>query len=279
MNYKSCYEILNEEIETVKTKYPVLSREEEEKLCSLYQKGDKKALETLLLSNIGVWRMKALANKNPSVETEDMFQEIVAIVLEKAHKYNGKKAKFGTYMNSWCNLVLSNAFTTLSNRDKEYCNQILKAKETYYQLNNREPTEIETARFLGWTEKKYNRIHNSLCSGSFPVSLDAPVYQEDTENTSVMEKIGSDYYNPAAQYDSVELKEAFNEGWKKLTEVEKTVIKALFDFDTGERTDMSTRKLAVKLNVSHQTVANIRDKALNRLRFSYTRAGFNVKAV
>lgn len=73
-----------------------------EELVQLYQNGDNKALEELILANEGI--IYKIANKyegiNRELELEDLYQNGVLGLIEAAKRYdfnNEKKAKFITY--------------------------------------------------------------------------------------------------------------------------------------------------------------------------------------
>lgn len=264
----SCSDGFNKIVSQIQKKYPVLSREQEVSLSLAYKNGDLKALETLILSNVGIWRMYAMSCKNPAAETEDLFQEMIATIIEKAGKFDATKSKFATYMSNWCHLVSCDAISGLSSRDKKYLNTILMASEYFSEKNNRPATDDEVREITGWSEKKFNLINQHIRQGSAPLSLNSPAFNEsdDKNSSDFIENVSSKIDDPFEELSRKRIYQAIKSGLKTLSPKEKFVFTSFYNLETGEKTQMCSRKLAEIMNVSRTTVCNLRKSAERRLR-------------
>lgn len=94
-----------------------------EELVQLYQNGDNKALEELILANEGI--IYKIANKyegiNRELELDDLIQEGILGLIEAAKRYdfnNEKKAKFITYAVYYIDRYIYRAVNGRSTKEK-----------------------------------------------------------------------------------------------------------------------------------------------------------------
>lgn len=272
MNVESIYFA---ELKKINEKYPVLTKEQEIELCKKIQAGDKKAEETLILSNLNLV-IKVINRLHLSnVEKMDLIQDGNIALIEKAKNYNYEKgARFSTYIWQWIwDEALSNNII-LSERDNRIMRKIQKVKKNLKNEKGEEPSMKEIADILNMSEEALNNKLNHF-EASNMVSLDAPLKDEDGSNFS-LDKL--EFENPYGKTEEVIIrqveKQQIQKAIKRLPEKEQLIINERY-IKSGEETGKinSLRDVAACVDMTSEGVRIVEKRAKEQLKIILKREG------
>ena len=139
-------------------------------------------------------------------------------------------------------------------RDLAY--RVLQAKEKLIRDNGKEPTIEELAKELN-VEKE--EIVLSLDAIQAPVSLQEPVYNDGTDNLSIMDQVKDKKNTDESWAENITM----NEALKKLNDKEKMIIDKRF---FQGRTQM---EVAEEIGISQAQVSRLEKTALEHMKRLY----------
>lgn len=139
-------------------------------------------------------------------------------------------------------------------RDLAY--RVLQAKEKITRENGKEPTIEELAKELN-VEKE--EIVLSLDAIQLPVSLQEPVYNDGTDNLSIMDQVKDKKNTDENWAENITM----NEALKKLNEKERMIINKRF---FQGRTQM---EVADEIGISQAQVSRLEKTALEHMKRLY----------
>jgi RNA polymerase primary sigma factor len=139
-----------------------------------------------------------------------------------------------------------------------------RAKAGLIDRLEREPTVVELAAALGWSEKK---VAHTLEVMRHPLSLDAPLTDESEHSLAA---IVPDVADTAAPAEATVLREALQAALAQLTDRERFVMVRRFGLDGGEPHTLEA--VGMEMGVTRERVRQIEIIALRKLRHP-TRAG------
>lgn len=202
-----------------------------EELVKLYQNGDNKALEELILANEGV--IYKIANKyngiNRELELEDLYQNGVLGLIAAAKKYKfdiEKKAKFITYAVYYIDRYIHRSVNGGSSKD----------------IGN-------------------NKLYNSCTSLNIPIGE-----ENDMELGELIEDIDYGFENIEEKLFLMNLRKELEEVMQSHNTLEqREVLKFKYGWNTSP---MSLNDIADIFNITRDKAKSIEDKAMRRLRNS-----------
>ena len=139
-------------------------------------------------------------------------------------------------------------------RDLAY--RVLQAKEKLSRENGKEPTVEELAKELNIEKEE---IVLSLDAIQAPVSLQEPVYNDGTDNLSIMDQVKDKKNTDENWAENITM----NEALKKLNEKERMIINKRF---FQGRTQM---EVADEIGISQAQVSRIEKTALEHMKRLY----------
>ena len=139
-------------------------------------------------------------------------------------------------------------------RDLAY--RVLQAKEKLIRENGKEPTVEELAKELNIEKEE---IVLSLDAIQAPVSLQEPVYNDGTDNLSIMDQVKDKKNTDENWAENITM----NEALKKLNEKERMIINKRF---FQGRTQM---EVADEIGISQAQVSRIEKTALEHMKRLY----------
>ena len=252
--------------------YPLLSKEEEQKLARCVKAGDKEALNELIESNLSFVVKVASEYRNLGLPFEDLLNEGNLGLIEAAHRYDaGKGTKFITYAIWWIRKSILKALSEHStlvrvpNYQLKKVREIRDAENTLRRSLGRKPQREEISERLS---KSVNKIDQTLQLKLREVSLEAKVGKE--RDTSI-----SDYLvdiNSASPEDDLIKREAnslVTESLEFLTDQERTVV--TFRFGLAGGPPLTLKEIGEKMGISRERVRQIECQAKARLRKMFAR--------
>ncbi len=248
-------------------KLPLISHEEEVELFKKIKKGDKRARNKMIESNLRFVVKIAKKYQNQGLPLADLINEGNIGLMTALDKFDVEKGyHFISYAVWWIRQSIMKAINEKSravrlplNRSNELL-QIQKAQKTLVHLNGEEPSVEMLAKETNLDAE----IVKTLVSVSKDmVSLDAPVFR-DNETSSIGDYIESDFASPDQQVMSGLLKEDINEALNQLSEKEKDIIEHRFGLNN--KYQMSLKEIGEVYNLTKERIRQIEKRALQKLQ-------------
>ncbi|MGA1863008.1 RNA polymerase sigma factor RpoD/SigA [Deferribacter thermophilus] len=248
------------------SQFKPLSREEEYELGKRIQKGDVKALEKLVLSNLKFVVSIANRYKNTGLPLADIINQGNLGLLEAAKRFDPDRGvKFISYAVWWIRQAIIQALAEQSGTVK----LPLKQASILYKINEaievlskdlgREPTSEEIALYL---EMDPEDVENVLRVSRNYLSLEAPI--KDGEDRAFIDLLESGGKSVEEEIFLNTLKSNIEEIVDELNEREAQIIKWRFGLE-GE-TPKTLEEIGEILNISRERVRQIEARALNKLK-------------
>ena len=259
--------ILNENSEVLKdffrdiSNYKIYSGEEQIELAREAKKGDIKAKEKLINSNLRFVVTCAKKYVNNGVPLVDLIQSGLYGLCLAFDNYDPDKGyKFLSFAVWYIRReILREIYNTgrTIRYPITYISKITKVKKAYEQFiteNQREPTEEELIELANLSQKQYNSV---IMDKSYCQSIDSPV--TDDGNTTLEDILTEE---PQSFIDLFS-KETISNTLKTLNEREYKVITEFYGLN-GEY-DRPIKEIAKEMNLGDERVRQIRKGAIKKL--------------
>lgn len=251
-------------------KLKTIDAEEEAVLCRKIQQGDQKALEKLVKANLRFVVSVAKQYQGNSIPLPDLVNEGNIGLVKAAKKFDETRGfKFISFAVWWIRQEIIQSIAQQAQVIRLPLNKtvllgkIRKASSILEQQLCRQPSPWELSEKLNIPLED---IEDALDIGTRPVSLDAPVGEEEDAGT-MADIIENREVNPTdeAMNHGDSLRTEISRRLKMLTDREKETICSFFGI--GEK-PMSLDDIARKLDLTTERVRQIKEKALEKLKAS-----------
>ncbi|MCD6134507.1 MAG: sigma-70 family RNA polymerase sigma factor [Candidatus Omnitrophica bacterium] len=244
---------------------PLLSAEEEKKLARLARRGNKKAQERLINSNLKLVVNIAKRYTHFGLPLMDLIEEGNIGLIKAVEKYYPSKGyRFSTYAAWWIRQAITRALIDKSRtiRIPVYMSELIsKYKKAENELTQRlgyKPSRKELAQKLKFSQKKVAQIQMWF---NKKLSLNLPLGDEThAELVDVIE----DESSSLEDINQFFLREKVKDMLDSLEEREKEVINLRFGITTGKPETLA--EVAKKFKISRERVRQIEERALKKLR-------------
>lgn len=215
--------------------FPLLSKEEEIELAKKIEKGDSRAREKMINSNLRLAISIAKKYYRTGINLEDLIQESNIGLIKAVDKFDWRMGnKFSTYATWWITQSVRKEVLKLNSVIDVPCHastlgwkyhELIKMTQKEY---GKIPTLEEAANILSTSEVTLRSAIEAYKLQNC-ISMDMPVSSSDTEtNKTFGEMIPDESIDPEEEMSSKTIRDVVLEAISTLTDKEQKVIRLRF---------------------------------------------------
>ena len=246
-------------------RHPLLTREEEVELAKQIERGDLRAKEHLVNSNLRLVIANARKFQGHDLPLLDLIQEGILGLIRAAEKFDWRKGyKFSTYATFWIRQALQRA---LDNRSRtiripvhlgQRERKIARAQRDLAASLGRDPTDAEIAQAA---EITLDELRDARETARVVTSLDRPVGEE--EETPLGALLASGELTPDEEVEISLREDALRRALERLPEREREVVKLRYGVGGDKPTPLN--ETGRRLGISQDAVRKLERRALSEL--------------
>jgi len=246
-------------------RYPLLSKDEEVDLSKAVERGDLRAKERLINSNLRLVVANAKRYQGQGLSLLDLIQEGILGLIRAAEKFDWRRGyKFSTYATFWIRQAIQRGLeqkartirvpTELAQRERRAARV---ERELATELG-REPTDEEVAERAKIDLEELERIRSA---SRVVTSLDRPVGEEGETEFGAL--LPSDQPAPEEEVSVTLEEQMLRRAVSRLPDDEREVVKLRYGINGNEPTTI--RETGRQLGIPGRQVARLEERALRRL--------------
>ena len=247
-------------------KIKILTREEEVKLAEYIKAGDPKAIQEMVRRNLKYVVTVANKYRGLGISLQDLIEEGNIGLIQAAKRFDvSRNVKFITYAVWWIKQAIMHSLAEQSGTVKlplKQAGKVLKINKRSQQMVQdleREPTQSELAKDLGYRDEEVNSIMRAYRTH---LSLDSPL--KDSENTPYLDLLESQDLIPFDdQLMQASLSAKVDNLLDDLSEREALILKMRFGFLGEVRT---LEEIGKEIGLSRERVRQIEKRAKSKLK-------------
>ena len=247
-------------------KIKLLTREEEIKLAGAIKQGDLKAVQEMVRRNLKYVVTVANKYRGFGMSLQDLIEEGNIGLIQAAKRFDvSRNVKFITYAVWWIKQAIMHSLAEQSGTVKLPVKQagkvtrFNKKSQEMCQDMEREPTQSEVAKSLGYNDDEINSIMRAYRTH---LSLDTPL--KNDEHTPYLDLLENENLIP---YDEQIMRESLSEKvdqmLEDLSEREATILKMRFGFSGEVKT---LEEVGQEIGLSRERVRQIEKRTKDRLK-------------
>ena len=245
---------------------PLLTAAEETDLAKRVERGDQKARERLINSNLRLVVSIAKKYVGRGLSLLDLIEEGNIGLMRAVEKFDYRKGfKFSTYATWWIRQAITRAIADQARTIRipvhmvETINRFIRVSRMLMQELGREPTPEEIAAEM---EIEPEKVREIIKVSQQPTSLEAPVGEE--KDSTLGDFIPDEEIRPEDQASVELLKSHLSEVLDTLNDREKKVLKLRFGLEDGRQRTLE--EVGREFGVTRERIRQIEAKALRKLR-------------
>jgi len=250
-------------------KIKLLHPDEEEVLARNIRKGDRKALEILVTSNLRFVVSVAKQYQNQGLTLPDLINEGNLGLIKAAELFDETRGfKFISYAVWWIRQAILQALAEQSRIVRLPLNKIgsiNKINKAFIKLEQdyqREPMAEEIAEMLNLHPIL---VEEALNSTNIHISMDSPMADEESPETNLYDVMTTnDTPDPDSSLIDNSLKREIERTLGTLKDREADILRYTFGLN-GVPTH-TLEEIGEKLDITHERVRQIKEKALKKLK-------------
>ena len=247
-------------------KIKLLTREEEIKLAGAIKQGDPKAVQEMVRRNLKYVVTVANKYRGFGMSLQDLIEEGNTGLIQAAKRFDvSRNVKFITYAVWWIKQAIMHSLAEQSGTVKLPVKQVGKVtrfnkkSQEMCQDMEREPTQSEVAKSLGYNDDEINSIMRAYRTH---LSLDKPL--KNDEHTPYLDLLENENLIP---YDDQIMRESLSKKvdqmLEDLSEREATILKMRFGFSGEVKT---LEEVGQEIGLSRERVRQIEKRTKDRLK-------------
>lgn len=251
------------EIASVDTsKLPILSNEEKDRLLKKIKNGNTEAREEFINGNLRLVLSVIRRFYGRGENLDDLFQVGCIGLIKAIDNFDiSQNVQFSTYavpmiIGEIRRYLRDNNMVRVSRSIRDLAYKVLIIKEKSLREKNTEPSIEEIAKELGVTKED---IAFCLDAIQDPISLQEPVYGDETDNIFVMDQISDKKNSDELWAENITVAEAM----KRLNEKEKNIVNKRF-FEGRTQTEVAN-----EIGISQAQVSRLEKSAINHIKRMY----------
>lgn len=247
----------------------MISADEEVELARRIRNGDSKALERLVNANLRFVVSVAKQYQNQGLSLPDLINEGNVGLIKAAQRFDETRGfKFISYAVWWIRQSILQALAEQSRIVRLPLNKIgsiTRISKVFAELEQkfeREPTVLEIAQAL---ELAPADVHEALRTANRPVSMDAPIGNE--EDANLYDVLGNeDSPSPDRELILDSLRKEIDRILTTLSSREARILQLYYGLNNTQ--PLSLDEIGVEVGLTRERVRQIKEKAIKRLKNS-----------
>ncbi|TMK74770.1 MAG: sigma-70 family RNA polymerase sigma factor [Actinobacteria bacterium] len=246
-------------------RYPLLTKDEEIELAKAVERGDLRAKERMINSNLRLVVANAKRYQGQGLSLLDLIQEGILGLIRAAEKFDWRRGyKFSTYATFWIRQAIQRGLeqkarvirvpTELAQHER----RVARVERELATELGREPTDEEVAQRAKIDPEELDRIRSA---SRVVTSLDRPVGEE--EGTSLGALLPSDQAPPEQEVSVTFEEQTLHRAVSHLPDDEREVVKRRYGINGNEPTTI--RETGRQLGIPGRQVERLEAQALRRL--------------
>jgi RNA polymerase primary sigma factor len=245
----------------------LLTPAEEIALAKKIKRGNKEAREHMIKANLRLVVKIARDYEGLGLPLLDLINEGNIGLMKGVERFNPQKgAKLSTYAAWWIKQSIKRALANQSKTIRlpvHVVDKVANIRRAELRLReglDRDPTDAEVAREVDLNPKSVREYRDAARA---PVSLDAPLGDDDTDRVSEIvadPNAAAPFAHIVSETDSALLYEVLN----TLTAREKAILTQRFGLDNGEAKTLE--EVGQQFHVTRERIRQIQEQALKQLR-------------
>jgi len=264
--------IYNQYVKEVKN-YRLLTSEEEKELSYRIKKGDAKALELLVNSNLRLVIKIAHHYIVPSNKLMDIIQEGNIGLMTAAKKFSPDfNVRFASYASLWIKqsitryLASNDELIRLPSRKAAVVRNVKKFRAEFKKMNEREPFAEEILKEVDVEKKQLQTLHTFIYDNIYSLDANVSLGKKDKNTLTLYDYIASDAKeNPETIYISQDIRKQLDKQLEFLGERDKDILKNRYRLNM-EKKVVPFHELGKKYALSPESVRQITIRAIRKLK-------------